>query len=268
MITASSIDPYDWYTAPNNDGGHFEDRLFNPYGVESLEFIEKALFNSVLYRYAYEFVQTNGTSITADQVDKLVAIYGAHPNFANSGNVSANPDEHAAKYAARRTPSSGGLYLDIKSNFIKAKTYASAGSAYDNQKVEALNEVLKSWEQVYVSTVINYTYSAIDYLAVTNPTNSDLANGMHNYGEAIGFINGLYAVDESYRVITNAELESLLTWMHTPVNQNPTSYELVTDRVNALSDLQQILDEIQSVYSFTDAQMLEFKINWVNEEGR
>lgn len=268
LVAASAIDPYDWNTAPNNNGGHYENRVFNPYGVESLEFIEKSIFGGVLYHHAYEMYLNFGAGITPAQIDQILAIYGATPVFANTSNSSVGADRHSAKYAARRTPAAGGLYLDIKANFIAARTYAEAGATYNSEKEFALATVFSLWEKVYASTTVNYAYAAIDYLAATNPTSSDIASGMHSYGEAIGFINGVYHLEESYRMISTAQLEPILANMHTPVNQDPTSYQMVTNRVSALADLQLIFDSIQDIYSFSDAEMEAFKINWVNEEGR
>ncbi len=268
LVTASGSGNYDWSTAPNNDGGHFEGRVFNPYGLECVQVVEKGLFGAALYNEANRIINTSGTSITAADIDRLVALFGTTPAFPNSDKVDENPDKYAAKYAARRTPSSGGLYLNMKKYFIEAKTYAEAGSSYNSQKIMALDNLMKEWEKALAATTINYLYATVDKLSQTSPDDATIEDGMHAYSEGVGFLSGVSSVSVNDRMLSDEAAEHALEHMKAPFGEAATSYLFVTDAANELSELTTALDELQDVYSFSDEDMEGFRKNWVKEEGR
>jgi hypothetical protein len=267
LVTASGSGDFDWSTAPNN-GGHFEGRVFNPYGLECVQVVEKGLFGAALYNEANRIINTAGNNITGADIDRLVALFGTTPAFPNSDKVSENPDKYGAKYAARRTPSAGGLYLNMKKYFIEAKAYAEAGASYNSQKAMALDNLMKEWEKALAATTINYLYATVDKLSQTNPDDATIEDGMHAYSEGVGFLSGVSSVSNTDRMLSDEAAEHALEHMKAPFGEAATSYLFVNDAANELSELTTALDELQKVYSFSDEDMEGFKKNWVSEEGR
>ena len=268
LATASAAGTYDWSTAPNNDGGHFEGRVFNARGLESVQLVEKGLFGAALFYQAQQRVSALGENITAADVDGLVALFGTTPAFPNTDVSGPNSDKFQAKYAARRTPASGGLYLDMKRYFIEARTYAEAGAAYNAQKMLAVQNLMQAWEESLAATTINYLFTTVDKLSQTNPDDATLEDGMHAYAEGVGFLSGVLAVPANFRIIPTAQAEDALVNMLAPFGQEPSSYLLVQSPATELPKLQAALNTLQQVYGFTDAEMEGFKKNHVNEEGR
>lgn len=268
LVTASGSGTFDWNTAPSNTGGHFEGRVFGPEGLECVQMVEKGLFGAALYNQARDIVNTLGNDITAEDIDRLVALFGATPAFSNSDNVAENADKLAAKYAARRTPASGGLYLDMKQNFIRAKAYAAAGASYNSQKAMALENLLQDWEKSIAATTINYLYSTIDKLSQTNPDDAAIEDGMHAFSESTGFLAGVVSINSSDRIISDQDGDNILSLMKAPIDDVATAYLFVTDAANELGDLTTAINELQTVYGFSNEEMEGFKKNWVKEEGR
>ncbi len=268
LATASAAGTYNWFTAPDNDGGHFENRVFSAQGLECVQLTEKGLFGAALYYQAQKLVADKGNDLTAADIDKLVALFGTTPAFPNSDKAANNPDAFQAKYAARRTRGDGGLYLDMRDWFIEARTYAAEGADYNSQKMSAVNNMLDAWEKSLAATTINYLHTTIAKLSVTSPDDATIEDGMHAYGEGVGFFSGLLANPAGYRSFTDAQGNSILELMNAPFGQDPTSYKLVQEPANELGDIQAAIDELQSIYDFSDQEIEDFKKNWVNEEGR
>ncbi len=268
LATASAAGTYDWSTAPNNDGGHFEDRVFSPTGMECVQLVEKGLFGATLYNEAQRIINTKGDNLSAADVDGLVALFGTTPLFPNTDVSGPMPDKFQAKYAARRTPASGGMYLNIKKYFIEARAYAEAGSRYNAQKALALQNLIKEWEKSLAATTINYLYATVDNLSQTNPSDAVIEDGMHAYGEGVGFLSGVLATPANYRIISDVQANAALQDMLAPFGETPTSYKLVQSPATELLSIQDALNTIQQVYGFTNAEMEGFKKNHVNEEGR
>ncbi|MCS6832861.1 MAG: hypothetical protein NZ521_04760 [Flammeovirgaceae bacterium] len=253
-------------TLPNGEGGTLGGYLFDNTGIEPEQLIEKGLFEAALYNHAVSLLQGN---ITPATIDQLVCIYGATPSFANTDNAqNPNKDDLAAKYAARRTKSSGGIYLDIKNDLIKAQAAAKAGNAYKAELMEALTSFRKNWEKAMGATIINYCFAAISTLSATNSTDNAKAAALHAYSEGVGFLHGFRTINASYKIITDAQIDQLLILMNAPYNGTPSSYLFVSDAFNQLPKLQNVIKELQKIYGFTDAQLEDFKKNWVNEEKR
>lgn len=251
---------------PEGDGGTLGGYLFDNTGIEPEQLIEKGLFEAALYNHAVSLLQGN---ITPATIDQLVSIYGATPAFVNTDNAqNPNKDDFVAKYAARRTKSSGGIYFDIKNDLLKAQAAAKAGSTYKTELDEALTSFRKNWEKAIAATIINYCFSAISTLSSTNPTDNAKASALHAYSEGVGFLHGFRTINASYKIITDAQIDQLLLLMNAPYNGTPSSYLFVRDAFNQLPKLQTVIKELQKIYGFTDAQLEDFKKNWINEEKR
>ncbi len=258
---------------PTGQGGVFgtgsSAYLFDENGLEIEQLVEKGQFGATLYKHATDLASG---SVDINTVDKLLAIFGATPAFSNSGssNVAADVrDRVMANYAARRDKNDGnGLYSQIKMQFLKLKAAVEGGTAFNQEKEEALSEIKLLWEKVNAATIINYCHATIAKLSATSPTDNDKASALHAYGEAVGFTHGWRTIPQAHKRITDAQIEAILVLLNAPYNGTPTSYTFVTDAVNQLPKLTQVINDLKAIYQFTDQEIEDFKKNWVSEQGR
>lgn len=253
-----------------DQGGVYGGYLFDENGLELEQMIEKGLFGAALYNYAVNLLANSPTLATVDQV---LVLYGAKPAFANSGstNVPAqNRDAFMANYAARRSDinDNNSLYIQLKNQFIRLQAAIKAGNQYNDDKNDAISKIKLAWEKVNASTIINYCHSATSTLSSTNPTNAQKAGALHAISEAIGFLHGYRTIPQEHKKITDAQIDEILTLLNAPYNATPTSYMFITDAVNQVPKLQQVINKLKDIYGFTNAEIESFKKNWVNEQGR
>jgi hypothetical protein len=252
-----------------SEGGAFEGYLFDENGVEIEQLVEKGQFGATLYNHA---TQLMGGNITSATVDQLVAIFGARPAFANSGssNVSADIRDRAlANYGARRDKNDGnGMYTQLKREFIKLQTYVKEGPEYNAERDDALEAIQILWEKINAATVINYCHSPIAKLSQTNPSDADVSSALHAIAEGIGFIKGWKTINPANRVITDAQIDNILALFNAPHDDVASVYLFATSPQSELTKLQQIITEMQTIYSFTNQEIEDFKSNWVAVQGR
>ena len=266
-LAKASGGTFDPAVAPTGQGGVYGGYLFDENGLELEQVVEKGLFGAALYNHALTIMKSD--NLTASDIDKLVAIFGAHPSFPNSDNAVENKDVFAAKYAARRDKNDGtGLYTAIKTNLITAKAAIEAGTDYNQNRDKALSDFRYNWEKSNMATVINYLISASSKLSKTDATDADKASALHAYSESVGFLHGWKGIDATDKAITDAELDQILELMNAPADATPTSYEFVTDSFNQLPKFQLVIDKLQQIYKFTDQEVTDFAFNWVSEQGR
>jgi hypothetical protein len=250
-------------------GGVYGGYLFDAFGVEPEQLIEKAQFNATLYNHATKLM--SGT-ITLETVDQLVAIFGAKPAFANSGsnNVDAAIRDRAmANYGARRDKNDGnGMYAQSKKAFITLQAAVKAGSEYNTERDKALKDIQLLWEKINAATVINYCHSPISALSNTNPTESQIGGALHAIGEGIGFISGFKTINPQFRIITDAQIDEILVLFNAPANGTASTYKFATDAANELPKLQQAITKLQQIYGFSAQEIEDFKSNWVNVQQR
>lgn len=253
----------------NTTGGVYGGYLFDAYGVEPEQLIEKGQFNATLYNHAVKLMSGN---ISLETVDQLVAIFGAKPAFANSGsnNVDAAIRDRAmANYAARRDKNDGkGMYAQIKKSFITLQAAVKAGSTYNPERDKALKDIQILWEKINAATVINYCHAPISGLSGTNPTEAQIGAALHAIGEGIGFIHGFKTINPQFRKITDAQIDEILELFNAPANGTASTYKFATDAVNELPKLVQAIAKLQSIYGFTPQEIEDFKSNWVNVQQR
>jgi hypothetical protein len=253
---------------PVGQGGVFGGYLFDENGLEMEQMLEKGLFGAALYHHATKLMEAPVTPATADQ---LLAIFGAHPDFPNTPTVgkTPNPDKFMANYAARRDKNDGrGMYSQFKTAFIKLQAAAKAGNDYQAEQQEALAEIRLLWEKVNAATVINYCHAVISRMSATNPTIADQAAALHAYGECVGFTHGWRTLPQQFKKITDAQIDEVLTKLNAPYNVTPQSYKFITEPVTQLPKLTQIIQQLKGIYGFTDAEIEDFKENWVSKQGR
>lgn len=253
----------------SSQGGVYGGYLFDEYGVEMEQLLEKGQFNATLYNHATQLM--SGT-ITLETADQLVAIFGARPAFANSGSSNvpvADRDRAMATYGARRDKNDGnGMYTQIKTAFITLQAALKAGEDYTKERDEALSEIQSLWEKINAATVINYCHTPISRLSVTNPTENEVGGALHAIGEGIGFIQGFKTIDPQFRAITDAQIDEILVLLNAPADGTASVYKFATDPASELPKLQQAIAELQAIYGFSDQEVEDFKSNWVNVQGR
>lgn len=251
---------------PNGtQGGVYGSYLFNKYGLENEQLVEKGLFGAALYNHATKIAQ-NPDETTAD---KMLAIMGTTPDFPNSnnGNNVTNPDRFMANYIARRDKNDGnGFYTNIQSNFIKLQAAAKGGSNFNTERDEAIEAIFDNWEKANAATTINYLHGVINKLSATNLDEATVSSAMHSFGEAVGFLHGFKTIER--KQITDAQIDETLTLMNVTPGETPTTLNILSSPVTELIKLQQAITKLQEIYGFTDQQIEDFKKNWVVEQGR
>ena len=249
-------------------GGVYGGYLFNKYGIQPAEIIEKLALTNALY---YQCVKLMGSKRTLQTSDKVLTLLGVSPDFVNSDDALKHrrPDAWIAEYLAKRDKNDGkGFYSAMRYALTKLQAAQKAGDSYGYDQGDAVIRVESICEAVEMATIVYYTNKVISNLSATNPTDAQKAEALHAHSEALGFLLGLYLLPQQFRVIDDSSLELLLTQFQLPVGQAPRAYTLVTDPTNTLPTLSVALTNIKNLYGFSDAQMDDFKQNWVSVQGR
>jgi len=252
----------------NETGGVYGSNLFNQFGLEPEQQVEKGLFAAALYNH---FLSLSKSEITAKTVHQLIAIIGANPSFPSSNNsvIHESPDRFASVYIARRDKNDGnGFYSIIKQQSIRLQAAVNEGSEFNDERDEAIENIKQAWEKAIMATVINYSYATISTLSSTNPTDAQKASALHAYGEAVGFLHGWKTIPQADKIITDSQIDALLTLLNATSNGNTTSYLFITDAANQLPKLLEVISEIQNIYDFSSTDLEDFKKNWVSEQSR
>lgn len=241
--------------------------LFDETGLEMEQMVEKSQFAGTQFRLAIQLLQAK----TPENIQKALVLFGAPSTFPNSDKAT-NPDRFAAAYAARRDKNDGlGFYSQLKQNFLVLQAAAKAGDAYNDEYQTAFAKLKSNWERALMATVINYCYSASTSLAVAAPGPDATARALHALGEAIGFTYGMKAVPANDRIITDNQIDAILTKLNAPPNGPSTVYKFATEafqQLPMLDDSQGAIGLIKSVYGFTDAEIVDFRQNWVSVQSR
>ena len=247
-------------------GGLYGEYLFTQYGIENEQVIEKGLYAASFYNQARKIAETEKTAAASD---KIIALWGAHPDFANSNNSSlhSNPDKFIANYIARRDKNDGlGFYTNIQNGLIKLQAANSASTDYPAERAEAIQEIFENWEKGSAATAINYIYGALGKLSSTNPDEATISSAMHSFSEVLGFILGFRTVED--KIISDAEIDEILVLLNTPEGQTPTTLNLLSNPVEELPKVLQVITKLKAIYGFSDQEMEDFKQNWVSEQNR
>jgi len=254
---------------PQGEGGTLGGYFFDENGLELEQMVEKGLFGAALYNHATTLLSTQ---MTLENVDQLLAIYGATPAFSNSSssNVASDVrDRFMANYAARRDKNDGnGLYTQTKTAFLKLQAATKAGQGYELEKDEAIADLKLLWEKANAATIINYCHATISRLSATNPSSNDVGAALHAYSEAVGFLHGWRTIPQAHKRITDSQIDAIMVLLNAPHIADPTSYKFATDPVNELPKLTQVIDQLQALYQFSSQEIEDFKKNWVSEQGR
>jgi hypothetical protein len=255
----------------SGNGGTYGGYLFDENGVEMEQMVEKGLFGAALYNQAVVLIKGQ-VGFTPANADQLLALYGASVDFKSSDDAAkhgTSVDRFMANYAARRDKNDGkGLYTQLRTQFIRLQAAAKQEPNYRDDLLDALSQITSLWEKVNAGTVINYCHSAVSTLSSTNATEAQKGAALHSLNEAMGFLQGWKTIDAGYRRITDAQIDEYLALLNVPATGTPTPYSFLTEPVNQLPKLQQLITKLQTLYQFSTEEVEDFKRNWVKEQSR
>ncbi|GAB3917866.1 DUF4856 domain-containing protein [Larkinella terrae] len=250
------------------EGGVYRGYLFDEYGLEMGQMIEKGMYGATLYNYAVSLIHGTFTTATADQI---LFLYGSNPKFFNSDNSKfySNPDKLMAAYAAQRDDATGtGLYSQIRLAFITLQAALKGGEDYNEYRDEALAAIKLNWEKTNAATVIHILQEATALLNATDQDDQKRAESLHLISEAIGFLHGWRTIDITNKTITDAQIDDILVVLKAPYNRSSAVYRFVTNSAEEAPKLKEAIGKIQAVYGFTNDEVESFRHNYVAEQGR
>jgi hypothetical protein len=232
-------------------GGKFNGLFYeSAVGVDLRAATNKAILGGALYKYALLLISQG---ITSDaQVDKLLAVYGATPAFANTTDVNAgaNGDRLVAALASKRDDKTGtGIYSRARQALLTMKA-AAGNSACQAELTAAANQYKLAWEQAtYASAIFALNAASIAASKADGPL------ALHSYGEALGLIQSFKGIPADQRKIQDAQIDTLLGFLHPE-----TAYVLVTDPATRVNDLNSAMNNIK-LFEFPDIDIEPFKVN-------
>ncbi|MEM9723642.1 MAG: hypothetical protein AAGA10_30550 [Bacteroidota bacterium] len=243
--------------ADGEEGGKLGSRLLDENGLELEQMVQKGSFGSALYNHALTVI--NGDLSNSSAIDKLIEIHGADIAFDPSNTTAA------ATYSRRRSDlqAETGFFFDIKTNLITAKAAIDAGG-FETERDQALADYLSNWEQSNFATVIYYCNAAKtqiqDASALADGEEKDAAfgNALHAYAEGVAFAHGFKGLPQ--KQITDTQIDSILDLLLAPEGQTPESYRFINE-VTLLANFDQVIDDIQAIYGFSDAEVTGFFVN-------
>ncbi len=244
--------------SPDEDGGLLGSRLLDENGLELKQTVQKGSFGAALYNHALTVI--NGDLSNSSAIDKLIEIHGADIDF-DPAKATA-----AATYSRRRSDlvNETGFFYDIRTNLITAKAAIEAGSEFNDERDQALADYLQNWEKSNFATVIYYCNASklqlqeASLLPDGEEKNAALGNALHSYAEGVGFAHGFRGISE--KLITDSQIDDILELLLAPAGETPESYRLLNE-VTLLANLDQVIDNIQSIYGFTDTEVTGFFVN-------
>ena len=244
--------------ASGEEGGLLGSRLLDENGLELEQMLEKGSFGAAYYNHALTVI--NGDLSDPAAVDKLVEIHGAETTFDPALTTAA------ATYSRRRSNLSAetGFFYDIRNSLLTAKAAIEAGPDFNQERDEALADYLLAWEKSNFATVIYYCNATKVQLqeatALSNEAerNNALGNAMHAYAEGVAFAHGFKGL--SQKLITDAQIDAVLELLLAPEGQTPQSHRFLNE-VSLLANLDQIIEDLQDIYNFTDAEVTSFFVN-------
>jgi hypothetical protein len=235
--------------------------LFDKYGVDIEELVQKTFFGSI-YDKVFGELLTEG-NISLANLDKALVYYGAPTSFPNGLKIKVGSDSitdvYIANYAARRDNSNGtgkgGYYSVIKSQFITIQQLLKE-SPNDKTKInEAVKVMRENWEKALMATAINYLQSSKTGMLRTGDVN--ISRALHSFCEGLGLIATFKGV-KTTRIITDAQIEEMqntLYFNNMTYTQNPLKYLGNTTEIDKLAG---IVAKIQGIYGFSETQVNDY----------
>lgn len=244
--------------AAGQEGGLLGTRLLDENGLELEQMVQKGSFGAALYNHALTVI--NGDLSNTAAIDKLVEIHGTEPSFDPASTTAA------ATYSRRRSDlvNETGFFYDIRTALLTAQAAIEGGSAFNEARDAALADYLLAWEKSNFATVIYYCQAtkvqlqAATALAEGPEKAAALGNAMHAYAEGVAFAHGFKGL--SQKQITDAQIDQILTDLLAPEGQTPESHRFLNE-VTLLANLDSIIDDIQAIYGFSEAEVTSFFVN-------
>lgn len=241
-------------------GGKYGAYIFGTNGIDLRQAIEKGLFGALFYRRAAEIMA--GEVKPAD-IDRLVALFGAHPRFPGDDKDATNPDVLSATYSERRDKkdaSNPGPYLKFKAAAIKAQLASRQGAVCKPELAEALTELKKSWERSLAGTLVYYLNDAGPKLDAADTAVWPAA--LHSYGEVIAFIDGFRFTPAADRIVQDAQIAEMLTLLKAPTKATAQCYAFATGQGIASTEFTKVLSKLVTTYGFSANEVETFKTNY------
>ena len=265
---AASGDTFDVLQAPLGNGGVSEGYLLNGQGQDVAELVLKGLHTALLY---YNAVRLTYAQTDTTLADRLLAIYGAHPDLPASydDGKHSHPDSYLAAMAAARDDNSGsGFYSIIQESLIQLQAASAFPVLYAYEIDEARQNIRYTLELVLASTIIHELQQAIHLLDQVSPPRADLSEAIHRISSATGISAGFRMLPSGYRLISDVQIDGILEELLSEPGQISTIYELVQDPVKGIDKLEDVIDSLQFIYGFSDSELIAFKSDWVARQSR
>ncbi|GAB3319261.1 hypothetical protein GCM10027299_11640 [Larkinella ripae] len=250
------------------EGGVYGNYLFDEYGLEVQQMIEKGMYGATLFSYAMSLTRGAMSPATADQI---LYLYGANPVFINSDNaaVYASADRLTAAYAAQRDDATGtGLYSQNRQAFIQLKTALDLGEDYNSYRDEALAAIKLNWEKITAAAVIHKLHESGVKLQSDGLNDQERAEILHWISEAAGFLHGWRTIDSQHKQISDSQIDELLGLLNAPYDQSAAVYRFITNTRQELPKLTEAVARLQGIYGFTNEEVENFRRNYVADQGR
>ncbi len=232
-------------------GKYLGGAIVNASGLDLRAATEKVLLNGSLYEFA--LVLTSGP-ISEAVIDRLLALFGATPAFANGKDAGADSDRLMATYAASRDDKSSaalGPYRKVRNALLVAKAASTSTDKCHDDLVAAFNLFLLEWEKAAYLSVIYFLNQAATN-AVAAPQNGPAA--LHAFGSAIGFVQSFKTIPLDRRKINDQQIEDLLTRIGAAA-----PYQLVTKTSERVVAFNTAFQDIGAIYGLTQTQIEDAK---------
>lgn len=247
---------------PVGNGGVYGPHVFSERGVDLGETVEKLVFSGTHFAEAARLMTDTAT---VGDVDRMVALFGASPSFPMDDKAMTSPDVFAAKYAKKRTnpaAATPGPYLAIKAAFISARAAIKGGSACAPERTVAFAQIREQWERTLLGTAVNYLNSAANTLARATLTDTEKAGAIHQIGEGVGFLRGLQTLPAEHRIVSDAQLDQVLTTLGGSTLDGAETYRYLTAPNSTIDRLTTAVLQVQAARQFTPEEIATFKASF------
>jgi hypothetical protein len=223
--------------------------------------VDKGLFaGGALYNYAVGL--TAGT-ITPETVQSIAAAFGANEMLTPGASSATPANVHSGNYVFQM-----GFYDgdngSIRQDLIDAQAYAADPSC-TAERDEALRDVFATWERGIFARVIFYAHATHAGIGAAGGVLADQLGPLHQMAEGLGLAQGFYGLPDpeagplradngGARIVSDAELQTILELLHLPVGMTPTLNLILSDS-DELDELQDAIDAIGDVYGWDAAEI-------------
>ncbi len=233
--------------------------IFTGDGIDIRQVWEKGSFGAMMYHRSQQLAA--GT-VTPATIDNIVTYFGAQPRN-SAPPFDRDQAQWSASYTKRRTaPDSEGMLTTMESVAIRARAAAGVGAECEAELRSALAEFFRVWEESQFATIVYYAAAARRNLENANPTPKQLASAAHAIGEGIGFAVGFRELPAAQRVISDAQIDTILDIFGNRPNRTVTTYEFVTNPAGTRGLLDTVATTVGPIYGFSGDELRDFETNY------